>query len=105
MGSEEASEQPQYVPSTTKRKPRLVEQDRSKQLSLLSFFRTQERRVETAQKRERMHCERAIGDQSTTLIMSVKLYHTQNLFLARVAEDLDLKKHLELTDDLTALEN
>ena len=104
MGSEEASEQPQYVPSTTKRKPWLVEQDRSKQLSLLSFFRTQERRVETAQKRERMHCERAIGDQSTTLIMSVKLYHTQNLFLARVAEDLDLKKHLELSDDLTNLE-
>ena len=51
-----------------------------------------------------MHCERALGDISTTLIMSVKLYHTQNLFLARVAEDLDLKKHLELSDDLTTLE-
>ena len=51
-----------------------------------------------------MHCERAIGDQSTSLNMTVKLYHTQNLFLARVAEDLDLKKHLELSDDLTSLE-
>ena len=51
-----------------------------------------------------MHCERALGDHSTNLIMSVKLYHTQNLFLARVAEDLDLKKHLELSDDLTSLE-
>ena len=36
--------------------------------------------------------------------MTVKLYHTQNLFLARVAEDLDLKKHMELSDDMTALE-